>query len=298
MLQLHNTVNLGGTASNIAVARIGHGLMRMTWRPDPVSDEVAFEAIKTGLDSLPAGAKMLLNSSEFYGINPRTANVELVARFFEKYPSYVDKAFLSVKGGSKPDRLERDASPENLRQSVDGINSKLRGTKRLDHFECARVDEKYEIEDQMRTLAGFVAEGKFDHVGLSEVTAEQIKRANKIVAVSFVEVEISPWVYPPKIKDVIETCRELKIAVVAYSPVGGGALLNKERNPGLVKVLDEIASKLQVTLGQVCLAWVASRGPHVIPLPGSSNKARLVENLAAGDLILSPEDATKIDAVV
>lgn len=71
-------------------------------------------------------------------------------------------------------------SPENLRQSVDGINSKLRGTKRLDHFECARVDEKYEIEDQMRTLAGFVAEGKFDHVGLSEVTAEQIKRANKV----------------------------------------------------------------------------------------------------------------------
>lgn len=72
------------------------------------------------------------------------------------------------------------ASPENLRQSVDGINAKLRDTKRLDHFECARVDEKYEIEDQMKTLAGFVAEGKFDHIGLSEVTAEQIRRANKV----------------------------------------------------------------------------------------------------------------------
>ena len=109
-----------------------------------------------------------------------TANLDLVARFFEKYPEYADRAFLSVKGGTLPGKLSFDGSKENLRRSVDAILKALRGTKKLDLFEPARRDPNYEIEHRAEVLNELVKEGKFDYIGLSEVSAETIRRAHKV----------------------------------------------------------------------------------------------------------------------
>lgn len=178
--------------------------MSMTWRwPTSVPDEEAFAAIKAGVDALPPGTKQFLNSggftliptspiltcvpsAEFYGQGLSTANLELLARFFEKYPDYADRTFLSVKGGTLPGQLVSDGSRENLRRSVDAVLKALRGTKRLDLFEPARRDSKYEIEQYAESLKEMVKEGKFDHIGLSEVGAETIRRAHKVGAI-FVE---------------------------------------------------------------------------------------------------------------
>ncbi|THH16563.1 hypothetical protein EW146_g4111 [Bondarzewia mesenterica] len=349
------TAKIGGAASAVVVGRIGHGLMMMTWKPTPVPDEEAFEALKAGMDSLPEGAKMLINSAEFYGMNPMTANLELVSRFFEKYPTYADKAFLSVKGGTKADSIVPDGSADNLKRSVDTIIKTLQGKKRLDLFEPARVDPKYSIEDTIKVLAGFVAEGKFDYIGLSECRAETVRRANTIAPVACVEIEVSPWSYMQETKNVIATCEELGIAVVAYSPLGRGFLTGQIKKPddfegksfqtppfrvltssskrnlkhnfAIVDALKLIADKKGITTAQLSLAWVASRGPHVIPLPGSSyvftflsppsllpafffivqseeltrsdrNKKRTLENVAAGDVELSPEELAEIDKVL
>ena len=127
-------------------------------------------------------------SAEFYGHGLSTGNLELLARFFEKYPDYADRTFLSVKGGTIPGQLASDGSRENLRRSVDVILKTLRGTKRLDLFEPARRDSKYEIEQYAESLKEMVKEGKFDHIGLSEVNAETIRRAHKVGAI-FVENE-------------------------------------------------------------------------------------------------------------
>jgi pyridoxine 4-dehydrogenase len=173
--------------------------MMMTWKPTQVPDEEAFAAIKAGIDSLPSGVKMFLNSGEwtliwyrqtwelthvtsgeFYGQDLGTANLELVARFFEKYPEYADRTFLSVKGGFVPGQLAADGSRENLRRSVDAILKALRGTKRLDLFQPARRDPNYEIEQYAEVLNEMVKEGKFDYIGLSEVRAETIRRAHKV----------------------------------------------------------------------------------------------------------------------
>ena len=184
--------------------------MMMTWKPTPVPDEDAFAAIKAGIDALPPGVKMNLNSGgctfratsfwhragsrllypflylpsffsgEFYGQGATTANLELVARFFEKYPEYADRTFLSVKGGTVPGKLDVDGSEENLRRSVDAILKALRGTKKLDLFEPARRDPNYEIEHYADVLNELVKEGKFDYIGLSEVGAETIRRAHKV----------------------------------------------------------------------------------------------------------------------
>ena len=117
---------------------------------------------------------------EYYGQGLTTANLELIARFFERYPEYTERAFLSVKGGAVPGKLAIDGSTENLRRSVDDILKALRGTKRLDLFEPARRDSNYEIEHYAEVLNEMVKEGKFDYIGLSEVNADTVRRAHKV----------------------------------------------------------------------------------------------------------------------
>ncbi|KAI0733041.1 aldo/keto reductase [Fomitopsis betulina] len=313
-----NTAKLGGTASNVTVAKVAHGLMMMTWRgSQPVPDEQCFEAIKAGIDAVPAGAKMFLNSGEFYANDLGTGNLELLARFFDKYPSYADKTFLSVKGGARG--LSPDSSPENLRRSIDNINAALRGTKKLDLFECARVDQKIPIEEAIKTLAGLIKEGKFDHIGMSECRADTLRRAHAVHPIAAVEIEVSPWSYEEEVKKVIATSQELDIAVIAYSPLGRGFLTGTiksvndlpendmrrhltrfgedyiKHNLKLVDELKAIATKKGCTPGQLSIAWVGSLGPKVIPLPGSSKKERTLENLAGGDVALSAADISEIN---
>ncbi|KAI0041502.1 aldo/keto reductase [Auriscalpium vulgare] len=313
------TVKLGGTDE--IVAKTAHGLMMMTWIPTPVPDEAAFAAIKAGIDSLPPGVKMILNSGEFYAQDRSTLNLELVARFFEKYPSYVDKAFLSVKGGINVQQLVPDSSPESLRRSVTAILTALRGTKSLDLFEPARVDRAYPIEDTVGVLQGFVKEGLFKYIGLSEVSATTVRRAAKVAPIAAVEIEVSPWSYTQETKDVISTCEELGISVVAYSPLGRGMLTgvvkpenledgdlrkrftrfqpeNWKHNVAVVDALTAVAAKKGITPAQLSIAWVAARGAHVIPLPGSSDPKRTLENIAGGSVTLSEADLAEIDAVL
>ncbi|KAG2158383.1 NADP-dependent oxidoreductase domain-containing protein [Suillus bovinus] len=249
------TTSLGGTASNVIVGKVAHGLMTMTNAPKPVPDEQCFEAIKAGVDALPPGTKMFLNGGEFYGHNFSTTNLEMIARFFEQYPDYVDKTFLSIKGGLKPGERLPDGSPANLRRSVELINEKLRGTKRLDLFQSARVDPNVSLEESIRTLVELKQEGKLDHIGMSECSAETLRRGNAVHPIAAVEIEVSPWEYGEEAKkgtssdiifcnfcwsssssiwSVIATAEELNIAVIAYSPLGHGFLT------GQIKRLEDI----------------------------------------------------------
>lgn len=265
---------------------------------------------------------MILNSGEFYGVAPRTANLELVSRFFEKYPNYAEKAFLSVKGGSKADTLEVDSSPENLKRSVDTILEKLRGKKSLDLFECARVDPNVPIEETIKTLSGFVSDGKFDYIGMSECAATTLRRGNKVHRIAAVEIEVSPWSYTKETKDVISTAEELGICVLGYSPLGRGFLTGKiskvddlhpmdfrrrmtrfkeenfDHNMAIVEGLKAVAEKKGITPAQLCIAWVSALGPHVIPLPGSSKEVRTKENLAGGEKDVSPEEMAEIEKIL
>jgi len=315
------STSLGGTASGHRIHKIGYGLMMMTWTPNPTPDEQAFEAIKTAIELTPKDQKLLINSGEFYGNNPRTANLELISRFFTAHPELADRVFLSVKGGTKADVLEPDSSPENLRRSVDAILKALNGKKKLDLFECARVDRKVPIEKTMETLKGLVAEGKFDHIGISEVSAETLKKANDVVGIAAVEIEVSPWSYEEETKKVIATAGDLDIPVVAYAPLGRGFLTGKlkredlpegdfrrhlarfqeesqKHNQKIVDALTAIAEKKGVTTAQLSIAWVSSLGPNVVPLPGSSKASRVKENLDAGKIRFTEEELKEINEVL
>ncbi|KAF7325317.1 Aldo keto reductase [Mycena venus] len=312
------TTTLGGTASDLTVGRVSHGLMMMGTTSDS-TDEVCFESIKAGIDALPAGAKMFLNSGEFYSKTWGPENLDLLNRFFTKYPDYADKTFLSVKGamvGGDP-----DCSIENLRKSLINIQSHLGPHKKLDLYQPARIDVRLSIEDIMNNLVVLLKEGHFSHIGLSEVSAETLRRANAVHPVTAAEIEVSLWVYEPETRKVIETARELNISVLAYSPIGKGFLAGKytsqadlpagdyrthytrltgdalAHNMSLVSALPELAAQKGVTPAQLAIAWVAALGPHVIPLPGSSKAARTLENCAAGDIELSKEEMATLTAI-
>ncbi|KAI0334954.1 aldo/keto reductase [Cubamyces sp. BRFM 1775] len=318
------TTTLGGTASHITVGKVAHGLMMMTWRPVPIPDEEAFETIKAGVDTLPPGVKMLLNGGAFYANDGSTLNLELLSRFYAKYPEYAEKTFLSVKGACKPNHedLQIDCSPEGLRRSVDEILRVLKGTKKLDLFQPARIDPKVSVEDTVRTLAQLVNEGKFDHIGLSECSANTLRRGNSVYPISIVEIEVSPTSYEEETKKVIATAAELGLAVAGYSPLGKGLLTGTITNPGdlhpddmrnhytrfqeenlrhniaIADALRSIAAKKGCTAAQLCIGWVGSLGDKVIPLPGSSSKKRVLENLGGGDVILTEEEKQEIARVL
>ncbi|KAF8524898.1 aldo/keto reductase [Hysterangium stoloniferum] len=313
------TTSLGGTASGIQVAAIGHGLMGMTWTPNPISDEQAFESIIKGIEAA-GGAKVLLNSGEFYGANFGPANLELLARFYKKHPEYVDKTVLCVKGAISPKGCR--SSIEVLRASIDNINARLEGTKRVDIFESARVDPTRTIEEAIKNMKVLIDEGKFDHIGLSECSAETFRRAHAVHPIASVEIEVSPWSYEDETRKVIATSIELKVPILAYSPLGNGFLTgqiskpedipagdirlhldrfkpeNFEPNLKLVVALKSIAEKRGVTPAQLCLAWVRSLSPHIIPIPGSSKATRTLENMAASEVSLTKEELVEIDEIL
>ncbi|KAJ7869187.1 aldo/keto reductase [Mycena olivaceomarginata] len=314
-----NTTHLGGTASNISVGRVSVGILGSgmgtapTWyrahrRTPESTDEVCFASLKAGIDRLPAGAKMFLNSSEFYSNTWGPENLELLGRFFAKYPDCADRTFLSVKGAMA--NMRSDCSLENLRKCMQTVERALGPHKKMDLYQPARIDQTIPIEDAMKNLVILLKEGHFSHIGLSECSAETLRRAHAVYPVTAAEIEVSLWVYEPETKKVIETARELGISVLAYSPIGKGFLGGKfssaaELPEGDYRArytrlqADTLAHNLRLASppAQLAIAWVAALGPHVIPLPGSSTAARTLENCAAGDIELSGDEMAAMNAM-
>ncbi|KAJ7669267.1 aldo/keto reductase [Mycena polygramma] len=311
-----NTTHLGGTAKDVVVGRVSHGLMLMGMGGTP--DEVSFESIKAGVDALPPGAKMILNTGEFYSPTWGPENLELLGRFYAKYPDYADKTFLSVKGGLNG--ITPDSSIGNLRKCMATVERALGPYKKMDLYQLARVDPTRPIEETMANLVVLLKERHFSHIGMSECSAATLRRANAVYPVTAAEIEVSVWSYEAETKKVIETARELNISVLGYSPIGKGFLTGKlskedlkegdhrarltrlkdgnlEHNLQLVSKLFALAEKKGVTAAQLAIAWVAALGPHVIPLPGSSNATQTVENCQAGNIELSKEEITELTAM-
>ncbi|KAF8317879.1 Aldo/keto reductase [Clavulina sp. PMI_390] len=308
------TVRFGDSA--LEVVRVAHGTMGMKLITI-VPDETCFEALSASLDCAPPGGKVIINTAEFYGRDPPTACLELIARFFAKYPHYTDRCLLAVKGAYNPATLTPDLTAEGIRRSATNCQAILGEHKKLDHFEPARLDNT-PIEDVMKVLVTLKEEGHFEYIGLSEVNADTLRRACKVSPVASVEVEVSPWTYTDEVRDVIAVAAELNVTVIAYGALGKGFLTGADvlkKAPGLAmfprfeeeamkenqKIVDTIsllAKKKGVTNAQLCLAWIASLGPHVIPLPGSSNAARTLENFAAANIVFTPEEKEEIDIAI
>jgi pyridoxine 4-dehydrogenase len=300
------------TITNKPVGPIGLGLMGFTWRPVVTSDEQAFDTMKVAL----AAGSNFWNGGEFYGpFSTPTINLSLLNRYFTAYPEDAEKVVLSIKGGLDIEgHLVPRGDRANVQKSVDNVLRILDGKKFLDIFECARVDKNVPIEETIETLAEYVKAGKIGGIGLSEASAATIRRAHKVHPIAAVEVEVSLWsteIFIPG--GVADTCAELGIPIIAYSPLGSGFLAgqfksfddipegdfrkvidrfqpgNFEKNLQIVHELERIAQNKGVTKAQLCLAWVRSRGnkegwPTIIPIPGATTRERVEENCQIVDM--------------
>ncbi|KAG8748687.1 hypothetical protein FRC10_000078 [Ceratobasidium sp. 414] len=301
------TANLAGTP----IFKIGHGLMLMTLLPNSPSEEQCFEAIKAGIDAAPPGVKVFLNSGEFYGPpDNRTANLVLLNKFFTKYPEYAERTILFVKGGVNigATGIQVDASEAGIERNVKAITQLLGPHKKVDMFECARIDPKVPVEETMAAL---------NKQGLDPFAIQ----GNFVAKIAAVEIEVSPWSYEEETQKVIAKAAEIGAVVAAYSPLGNGFLTGRmklenlhegdhrrtfprfteealKKNENIVKALTEIANKKGITPAQLSLAWVSSLGPHVVPIPGSSRAERTLENMAAASVALDEQEVADIKRVL
>lgn len=164
------------------------------------------------------------NGGEFYG-TPEYNSMHLLNAYFTKYPEDANKVVISIKGAAE--NMVPTGDERGIRRSVDETLRVLDGKKKLDLFECGRVDPKVPIEESMRVLASYVKEGKLGGISLSETGAESIRRAVKVHKIDAVEIEFSMFATDIFDNGVAKTCAELGIPIVAYSPLGRGFLVCK-----------------------------------------------------------------------
>ena len=246
----------------------------LTWRETPIPDEQAFAAMKAALNS---GCNFW-NGGELYG-KPHANSLHLLNRYFTKYPEDAEKVVLSIKGAIAPGEMRPDGSEQGIRRSIDECLKILDGKKFLDMFEQARLDPKVPLKESMDTMAQYVKEGKLGGISLSEVTADQIREAAALHPIAAVEVEMSLQTPDILTNGVAATCAELKIPIVAYSPLGRGLLTatitksgdidpsdirrrlprfaagNLEKNAEMGNEIQKVAKAKGCTPVQIALAW-------------------------------------------
>lgn len=157
------------------------------------------------------------NGGELYG-KLESNSLQLLNRYFTKYPEDVDKVVISIKGGFLPGQMKNDGSEKNIKRSIDECLKVLDGKKFLDIFEPARLDPGTPLKETLDAMAKYIKEGKLGGIGLSEVTVDNIKEAAAIHNIAAVEVEMSLQTPDILTNDIAKTCGELNIPIIAYSP--------------------------------------------------------------------------------
>ncbi|KAF1994093.1 Aldo/keto reductase [Amniculicola lignicola CBS 123094] len=306
--------------SNKEIGSVGYGMMGLTWRASPPSQEQAFEAMKAAYNK----GSYFWNGGELYG-SPDRNSLHLLNEYFTKYPEDADKVVISIKGGLKRGQMMPDGSKENIDRSIGECLKWLDGKKSLDLFECARVDKNVPIEDTIGYIAEYIKAGKLGGISLSEVSAPTIRRAHAVHPISAVEVEFSMFSLDILENGVASTCAELGIPIVAYSPLGRGFLggqfkkyedipadsslkifprysaENFDQNIKLVQEVEKIAKSKGATPAQVAIGWIISHSgkpglPTIIPIPGATTAARIEENVHPAQL--SAEELAVIDDIL
>jgi pyridoxine 4-dehydrogenase len=273
-----NTFKIGG---DLEVRRLGFGAMRITgdgiWGPPDDPDEACRllrRVVDIGID--------LIDTADSYG--PEVSE-NLIAEALHPYP---DGLVIATKGGLRrtgPGEWPRDARPERLRECCEGSLRRLK-LDRIDLYQLHAPDPNVPYEDSIGALKELQDEGKIRHIGVSNVSVEQLEQARGLVDVVTVQNRYN--LTDRSSEEVLEACEEARIGFIPWFPLATGSLAE----PG--GVLDEVAHAHDATPGQVALAWLLARSRVMLPIPGTSSIEHLEENLAAEELTLSDEERDSI----
>ena len=273
-----DTFSVGG---DLEVHRLGFGAMRVTgrgiWGPPEDPEEAARvlrRVVELGID--------LIDTADSYG--PEVSE-NLIAETLHPYP---DGLVIATKGGllrTGPGGWPADGRPEHLKEACEGSLRRLR-LERIDLYQLHSPDSKVPWEDSVGAMKELKDEGKVRHVGVSNVSVDELERAREIVEVVTVQNRYN--LEDRRSEDVLERCEELGIGFIPWFPLATGDLA---RSGG---PLDRIAREHEATPAQIALAWLLARSPVMLPIPGTSSVEHLEENARAASIRLSPEQVAEI----
>ncbi len=299
------------TIGPFTVSSIGLGCMNLSHAygtPPGEADGVALlnHALDLGVT--------FLDTAALYGGG---ANERLVAQVMHRRSDFTlaSKCVLDLRGGKRI----LDGSPAAIAETLDAALGRL-GTDHIDLYYLHRLDPEVPIEDSVGALVRAKEAGKIGALGLSEMSAATIRRAHAVHPIAAVQSEYSPAVRNPEVA-VLDTCRELDIGFVAFSPVARGLLAGSvrddaydagdirrsmprfvepqlSRNLSIVDRFDALAREAGVTPAQLALAWLLAQAPHIVPIPGTRSIAHLEEDVAAATLTLSDDVLAAVDTLL
>ena len=273
------TITLGG---DLTVNRLGFGAMRITG-PGIIGDppdraeagRVLRRAVELGVE--------FIDTADSYG--PRVSE-ELIAEALHPYP---DGLVIATKGGllrPGPGRWTPDGRPAHLRAALEGSLRALR-VERVDLYQFHRPDPKVPLEESVGALVELRQEGKIRHIGVSNVTADELRRARQVTEIVSVQNRYNPL--DRRSDELVDVCARDGLAFLPWAPVGQGDVGNE--------VVADVARRHGVSPYQVVIAWLLARSPAMLPIPGTGSVAHLEENVAAARLTLSPDEVAQISGV-
>lgn len=296
--------------SNLEVSALGFGCMGLNFAYGQALDrQSAIALIRAAFDL----GVTFFDTAEAYG--PFT-NEEIVG---EALAPIRDKVVIATKFGFKDGNSSAglDSRPEHIRAVADAALKRLQ-TNRIDLFYQHRVDPSVPMEEVAGTVRDLIRQGKVRHFGLSEAGAESIRRAHAVQPVAAVQSEYSLWWRAPE-SEILPLCEKLGIGFVPFSPLGRGFLTgkidasttfaqgdfrnlvprftaeNRKANQTLVDLIGTIAAQKKATPAQIALAWLLAQKPWIVPIPGTTKRQRLEENIGAAALALAADDLRRID---
>ncbi len=304
--------------SDLEVSAVGLGCMGMSEFYGAADERSEEQSIATIHSALEIGVNFL-DTADMYG---PYINEELVGKAIK---GKRDEFVIATKFGIWRDPVDTNnrsikGKPEYVRQAVEGSLKRL-GIETIDLYYQHRVDPETPIEETVGAMAELVKEGKVKYLGLSEASAETLRRASRVHPITALQSEYSLWTRDVEDNEVLAACRELNIGFVAYSPLGRGFLSgeikrfedlaaddyrrqsprfqgeNFDKNIKLVEKVEEIARAKGVTTSQLALAWVLAQGQDIVPIPGTKRRKYLEQNAETAEIILSQEELAAIEDV-
>ena len=279
-ISFNKTFSLGG---DLTVNRLGYGAMRITgkgiWGP-PKDHEESIRVLKRAVEL----GVTFIDTADSYG--PYVSE-ELIAEAL--YP-YASNLVIGTKGGllrTGPDQWPVDSSPAHLKEALEGSLKRLK-LEQIDLYQLHRIDPKVPAEETFEFLKKAQQEGKIKHIGLSEVSVDDIKKAQQFFEV--VSVQNMYSVDNRKWEAVLDYTKENNIAFIPWFPLNAANVASQEK-------LQKVANKYDATVYQVALSWLLHHADNILLIPGTSSVKHLEENMKAIDVALTSEDMQAMDKI-